>query len=287
MENISPNVKRQKAVTPQLLRYLETFSSGKITNDPEDHVTDLMIGGYFFAMQSYEFSKTKKKGKTKMIRLGRVKFPTKNYKAIQHSDPDLPQTVAFIWILFEEQKNAEKYKARTQSLSEDRKLCPVRCLVQAVQRVLKYVPGADEDTSLFSIRSKPDHKSNFITNSYMLKLLRNRCALGGGKGTFGFNPHKIGNKNLQSGATMGFLLKRCSSDKVMILGRWKTKAFLDYIRPQVVELTTGLSKDMISFDTFFELCLQSMTIRENSEPLRRHYDMLSLYLDMTRSRMAG
>ena len=222
-----------------------------------------------------------------MIQLGGVKFLTKNYKAIQHSDPYLPWTAAFVWVLFEEQKNAEKCKARTQSLSEDKKLCLVRCLVQAVRRVLKYVPGADEDTPLCSIHSKPHHKSDFITNSYTLKLLRNRCALGGGKGTFGFDPHKIGNKSLRSGAAMGLLLKRRSSDEVMILGRWKTKAFLDYIRPQVVELTTGLSKDMISFDTFFELCSRSMTIRENSEPLMRHYDMPSLYLGMTRSRMAG
>ena len=100
----------------------------------------------FYEMQSCKFSKTRKKGKAKMIRLGGVKFLTKNYKTTQHSDPDLPQ-------------------------------------------------------------------------------MRTRCVLGGGKGTFGFDPHKIGNKSLQSGAAMGLLLKRRSSDEVMILGRWKTKLF--------------------------------------------------------------
>ena len=45
MENISPSVKRQKAVTPQLLRYLASFASKEIINDPEEHATDLMTGG--------------------------------------------------------------------------------------------------------------------------------------------------------------------------------------------------------------------------------------------------
>ena len=289
MENISPNVKRQKAVTPQQLRYLETFSSGRVANNPEDHATDLIIGGYFFAMRSCEFSKATKGGKTKMIRLGGVKFLTKNYKVIPHSDPDLPQIAAFVWVLFEEQKNAEKCKARNQSLLEERKLYPVRCLVQAVQRVLKFVPRADKDTPLCSICSKPDHKSKFITNFYTLRLVCNRCTLGGRKGAFGFDLHEIGNKSLRLGAAMGLLLKMRSSNEVMILGRWKTKAFFDYIRPQVVELTTGLSKDMISFDTFFifKLCSQFMTIREKSEPLKKHYNMPSLYLGRTRLRMAG
>lgn len=89
MENISPNIKHQKAVTPQLLHYLETFSSRKVTNNPEDHATNLMIGGYFFAMRSCEFSKATKGGKTKMICLGGVKFLTKTYKVIPHGNPDL------------------------------------------------------------------------------------------------------------------------------------------------------------------------------------------------------
>ena len=40
----------------------------------------------------------------------------------------------------------------------------------------------------------------------------------------------------------------------MILGRWISKAFLIYIRPQIIKWTKNFLSDMISFNIFFELC---------------------------------
>jgi hypothetical protein len=40
--------------------------------------------------------------------------------------------------------------------------------------------------------------------------------------------------------------------KIMIFGRWSSDAFLVYIRPQVLEWTSQMSKDMIKFDTFLD-----------------------------------
>ena len=104
---------------------------------------------------------------------------------------------------------------------------------------------------------------------------------------FGFNPNKIGNKSIRSGAAMSLLLTRRSSDKVMILGQWKSKAFLDYISPQVIELTTGFLKDMVSFDTFFELCSRSIAAGKNPEPLQKHYNMPRFHLGKSCLRMVG
>ncbi len=36
----------------------------------------------------------------------------------------------------------------------------------------------------------------------------------------------------------------------MIFGRWSSDAFLVYIRPQVMEWTNNMSRDMIRHDTF-------------------------------------
>ena len=80
------------------------------------------------------------------------------------------------------------------------------------------------------------------------------CRLHGGVKRFGFHPEEIGNRSIRSGAAMALFLNDVSSDKIMILGRWKSKAFLDYIRPQVVQWTRLYSVDMISFNNFFKLC---------------------------------
>lgn len=153
-----------------------------------------------------------------MIHLGSTEFFTKNYGVISHNNPDLLLRAAYVWVLFEEQKNIDKSKERTQKLSEDPNLCLVLCLGWAVQKILKFVPGVNDSTPLCSIYCHLAYRSNFITNMYTLQLLWTNCALGGGKKIFGFNKYNIGNKNIQYREVMIFLLKRCSSDKIMILG---------------------------------------------------------------------
>jgi hypothetical protein len=50
---------------------------------------------------------------------------------------------------------------------------------------------------------------------------------------------------------MALFLQNLSSTRIMLLGRWASKAFLVYIQPQVLEWTTNMSPDMINIDSFF------------------------------------
>jgi hypothetical protein len=52
---------------------------------------------------------------------------------------------------------------------------------------------------------------------------------------------------------MSLFLKNHLTAKIMILGRWSSDAFLVYIRPQVLEWTNNMSKDMIDFDFFLDV----------------------------------
>ena len=40
--------------------------------------------------------------------------------------------------------------------------------------------------------------------------------------------------------------------KIMLMGRWSSDAFLNYIRPQVLEWTNQLSADMIHHNSYFD-----------------------------------
>lgn len=110
-ENVTPNMKLQKAITQDLLRCLAQSSPFSVTNDTKDHAIDLAIGLYFFAMRSCEYSKTPTPGKTKMITLGGIKFFTTNRIEINHQDPQLIEKSTYVWILFEDQR-IEKYSKR-------------------------------------------------------------------------------------------------------------------------------------------------------------------------------
>ena len=70
---------------------------------------------------------------------------------------------------------------------------------------------------------------------------------------YGIEEHKLGTRSIQSGAAMAFFLMDHSTDKIMILGQWKSKAFMVYIRPQVLEWTNIMAEDMARAGDFRNL----------------------------------
>ncbi len=69
---------------------------------------------------------------------------------------------------------------------------------------------------------------------------------------FGYAAADIGTRLIRSGAAMGLFLMNHPVAKIMILDRWSSDAFLDYIRPQVLEWTNQMSADMIKHTSFFD-----------------------------------
>ena len=65
------------------------------------------------------------------------------------------------------------------------------------------------------------------------------------------NASDIGTRSIRSGAAMGLFLAGISVDKIKMLGRWSSDAFLVYIRPQVLEWTNNMSSEMIKNNSFF------------------------------------
>ena len=76
-----------------------------------------------------------------------------------------------------------------------------------------------------------------------------------------------GTLRIRSGAAMSLFLADHSPAKIMTLGRWLSDAFLDYIRPQVLEWTNNMSSDMINFDSFWDLTTNTNTSRLIREPI--------------------
>jgi len=276
MVSISPARRYQKAITPELLRCMATATSDNVYNNDEDHAADLIIGAYFFAMRSCEFSSVREVGRTVMIRLGGIRFFSQDFHPIPHDHPDLLELAMYVLVLFEDQKNRLKHDSRTQKKTGDPRLCPVLRFGRAVQRVRRFVVGFDEHTPLCSFH-KRRRSNKFITQDFCLKFIRKICRTYGGIDRFGFHESEIGNRSIRSGAAMALFLNDHSTDKIMMLGRWKSKAFLDYIRPQVVQWTRLFSRDMISFNNFFELCstIDTKGRRRETEiqQNRGHFDM--------------
>jgi hypothetical protein len=66
-----------------------------------------------------------------------------------------------------------------------------------------------------------------------------------------------------------------SDEKIQILGRWKSLAFLTYIRPQVLEWSGGMATEMAKANTFIDLGEKAEQTQDNSPATKRHPRLLS------------
>ena len=165
-------------------------SSRDLLNNLEDHAADIIIGAFFFALCSCKFSKVPLVGKTVKIRLGGIQFYSNDFQVIPHHHPKLLEVAAFVWVLFEDQKNRLKCDTCTQMKTHDPLLCPVLQLGRAAQQVLLFVKGCNEDTPLCTFHKKR-RKSKFITQDYCKVFIRKICSTYGGVKRFSFHPQEI------------------------------------------------------------------------------------------------
>ena len=55
---------------------------------------------------------------------------------------------------------------------------------------------------------------------------------------------KLGTRSIRSGAAMALFMKNTDTERIKILGRWSSDAFLVYIRPQILEWTNLMAAQM-------------------------------------------
>lgn len=73
-------------------------TSFELRNNPEaeDYAVNLVMGAFFFAMRSCEFSKVPMLGRNFIIHLGGVRFFTSNYIEIPHHHPHLIELETYV-----------------------------------------------------------------------------------------------------------------------------------------------------------------------------------------------
>jgi hypothetical protein len=270
LNNIGDPPNRQRAITPKFLRYLHRLGSpGTPTACAIDHVINLLIAGFFFATRPCEIVKTKTPGRTKTLELRDLVFRDWRRKIIPHSALNLHLVAELVTVTWRNQFNGNRMDSCTQRGTRYPLLCPCVRLARCVTRVLTTVPGAAPHSILCSLSNTTTNTTTYIHDEFTLNLLRITCTMFGGKTTFGFNPHEIGNQSIRSGAAMALFLRDHSTTKIMILGRWSSDTFLVYIRPQVLEWTNNMSRDMMSFESFHDVGLYDITSAHDSCTCRK------------------
>ena len=88
-----------------------------------------------------------------------------------------------------------------------------------------------------------------------------------GEATLGFKPQDIGTHSLRSGAAMALYLAKVPTLTIMIIGRWKSDAFLLYIRKQVAQFLQNLSTQMLQNENFYTVPDFQRALPSNGPPM--------------------
>ena len=214
-------------------------------------IGQLTLGALFFGMRSCEYSQITGHRKTQLLRIKDIKFfrGKRELPKSRHMNTRKATTVS---ICFTRQKNDEK-EAIISMHSTGKSLCPVRVWGSIVKRVLNY-PNANENSFVNLVEQRTNGKSIFVQvkSTQTLSHIRNTVSQIG-KDVLGFTAKEVGTHSIRSSFAMMLYLQGVRSEKIMLQGRWRSSAFLTYIRAQVSEFSTGLSDKLVSNREFYTI----------------------------------
>jgi hypothetical protein len=264
-----PNEIRQKAVPLSVInKVAQLYSDSK--DSLASACSQLIVGAFFFAMRSCEYSKTTSPNEsttTKLLALRNIRF-FKDSKLISHDHPNLA-SADIVSITFEAQKNKSKFQTISLHRSAS-SLCPVSTWASIVTRIRSY-PSSNDSTTVNAYKS-PKGRLSYVSSSQIRQKLRSAASILGSK-TLGFEANEIGCHSLRSGSAMAMYLAHIPVTTIQLIGRWKSDAFMRYIREQVDCFTSNVASKMITAPSFYTIPEPGLenTNQNRAEPLQPNH----------------
>ena len=236
-----PATTHQKCLPISVFRKL--WKEGK--TDLAQAAGQLACGALFYGMRSCEYSQVSGERKTKILQLKHIRFFENNSEVKKTAEMNLKK-ITKVTITFHRQKNGTKEADITMHKSND-ELCPILAWGARVKKILSH-KGTNENTPVNFVLIK--NKAYYIKSRDILSFIRLTVAFIG-KEVLGFGPDDVGTHSIRSSFAMFLYLKRVGDSRIMLQGRWRSLAFMDYVRPQVDAFSVGLSTLMTSNKDFY------------------------------------
>ena len=229
-------VKHQKCLPLQIFKVIwaNTFT------ELDKALGELITGALFFGMRSCEYSTVTGERKTKLLRLRNIQFMLNNERIPRVRNNIKLFEADSVSITFISQKNNEKDQTITMHKNGSQ-LCPVRAWACLCLRILK-INNASLDLPVNTYKIKST--IGFISSTEVLRHIRTTVSIVG-ESSLGFSSLDVGCHSIRSSFAMFLYLQNVKTDRIMRQGRWRSDAFLLYIRVQVAAFSTGLSTAMI------------------------------------------
>jgi hypothetical protein len=97
----------------------------------------LLIGAFFFAMRSCEYSRVLSRVRTKLLQRRDISFTGDTHKVIPHSDPSLGQRSTYVPIQCRNQKNGHNIDKQSIARTSNPILCPILAWANIIGHLAK------------------------------------------------------------------------------------------------------------------------------------------------------
>ena len=219
---------------------------------PLDKATaDLICGALFFGMRSCEYTTTPNMliKKTKLLELQDITFLDNQHNLISHKHRNILTKAFCVVISFKSQKNG--VIEEINYLRSNKRLCPVVIWARICQRIASY-DNTTEKSTVNTVYLSSQKKLIRLKSSYIVKTLKSAVKIAGAK-RLGLHLSSIGTHSIRTSFAMMLALRRYPDSTIMKKGRWKSNAFLLYIRTYVDQFGADCSADIAHEENNFSI----------------------------------
>ena len=260
-------MKQQQALPLEVLRRARM----KNGSDREVAIGQLIEVAFFFAMRSCEYSSVQGNRMTTIVGVDDIRFWADD-EIVDADDPERMRRADAVSVTFRRHKNRDNGVVVTQHRTDEtgrEDMCPVRALAELVVRIRNYVPVKDKgttDVGINALATVDGKRLEGISSKEVLKQLRD-AAESVGVRRLGFPVDRIGTHSIRAGAAMAMFLAGVPCETIQLIGRWRSRTFMKYLRIQVTASTRGVTTKMTSLGSFFTVTVSDDS-DENDEETR-------------------
>jgi hypothetical protein len=231
---------RVKPVPVPILRHV--MAQAALANDPvAQALADMLCIAFFFLLRPGEYTGTV--SDTQPFQLRDVRFFLGDLSLNCATTP-APQllSASFVTLEFTTQKNSVRGEVIGLGRSGDPNFCPV---VATARRVLHLRQAAALPSQpLASYLNPASATLRRITPSELTALLRMSTHLLGP--TYGFLPSDVSARSLRAAGAMALLCANVDTDRIRLLGRWRSDEMLRYLHVQAEPVMRNFASQMLA-----------------------------------------
>lgn len=214
----------------------------------ENHVCQLCILAFFFLLRPCEYVSGSGDTRSKPFRLCDISFSIGScvYPALTaplNEERDIDRFTG-VSLTFSDQKNGVKGELIGLGTSGDPDICPVRAAAKIVLHLRQN--GAEATLPIYYNRNPINKKWHKVSARMITKALR--VAAQRVQHQTGIIPDLVSCRSLRPGGATALLCADIDTDKIMLLGRWRSDAMFRYLRAQAA--TKTLAQQMFTHGSY-------------------------------------